>query len=144
VKEGVRLANEYRLGERIAEIIAQHHGTTLLYFFLEKAQPMIRERKESEESFRYPGPRPRTREAAIIMLADAAEAACRSLRNPSPEVIEEMVTRNVNRAYLDGQLNECDMTLRDLYAVGKAFHRVLSAVSHPRVEYPRTPASGIS
>ena len=144
VKEGVRLANEYRLGEQIAEIIAQHHGTSLLYFFLEKAQPMIRERKESEESFRYPGPRPRTREAAIIMLADAAEAACRSLRNPSPEVIEEMVTGIVNQAYLDGQLNECDMTLRDLYAVGKAFHRVLSAVSHPRIEYPRTPASGIS
>src|SRR4030067_753948 len=75
VKEGVRLADEYRLGERIAEIIAQHHGTSLLYFFLKKAQPMIRERKESEESFRYPGPRPRNRGAAIIMLADAPEAA---------------------------------------------------------------------
>ena len=96
----------------------------------------------SEESFRYPGPRPRTREAAIIMLADAAEAASRSLRNPSPEEIEQMVTRIVNRAYLDGQLNECDVTLRDLHAVGKAFRRVLSAVSHTRVEYPKTPASG--
>src|SRR3990170_6097270 len=142
VKEGVRLANEHRLGERIAEIISQHHGTSLLYFFLDKAQPMIRDRKASEESFRYPGPRPGTREAAIIMLADAAEAASRSLRNPSPEEIEETVTRIVNRAYLDGQLNECDMTLRDLHAVGKAFGRVLSAVSHTRVEYPKTPASG--
>ncbi|MGZ8447141.1 MAG: HD family phosphohydrolase [Candidatus Deferrimicrobiaceae bacterium] len=142
VKEGVRLADEHRLGERIAEIISQHHGTSLLYFFLDKAQPMIRERKVSEESFRYPGPRPGTREAAIIMLADAAEAATRSLRNPSPEEIEETVTRIVNRAYLDGQLNECDMSLRDLHAVGTSFRRVLSAVSHPRVEYPKAPASG--
>jgi putative nucleotidyltransferase with HDIG domain len=142
VKEGVRLANEHRLGERIAEIISQHHGTSLLYFFLDKAQPMIRERKASEESFRYPGPRPGTREAAIIMLADAAEAASRSLRNPTPEEIEETVTRIVNRAYLDGQLNECDLTLRDLHAVGNAFSKVLSAVSHTRVEYPKTPASG--
>ena len=143
VKEGVRLAEEHRLGERITEIIAQHHGTSLLYYFLEKAQPMIRERKASEESFRYPGPRPRTREAAIIMLADAAEAACRSLRNPSAEEVEETVTRMVNRAYLDGQLNECDMTLRDLHAVGQAFSRVLSAVGHSRVEYPTTPVSRI-
>jgi putative nucleotidyltransferase with HDIG domain len=141
VKEGVRLAEEHRLGERITEIISQHHGTGLLYFFLEKAQPMIRERKASEESFRYPGPRPRTREAAIIMLADAAEAASRSLRNPSSGEIEEAVTRIVNRTYLDGQLDECDMTLRDLSSVGKAFSRVLSAVSHARVEYPTTRAS---
>ncbi len=143
VKEGVRLADEHRLGEKIVEIISQHHGTSLLYFFLEKAQPMIRERKASEESFRYPGPRPRTREAAIIMLADAAEAASRSFRNSSPEEIEENVTRIVNRAYLDGQLNECDMTLRDLHAVGKAFSKGLSAISHTRVEYPNTPASGV-
>lgn len=143
VREGVRLAEEHRLGERIAEIIAQHHGTSLLYVFLEKAQPMIRERKASEESFRYPGPRPRTREAAIIMIADAAEAASRSLRGPSPEEIEETVNGIVNRAYLDGQLHECDMTLRDLHAVGKAFSRVLSAVSHTRVEYPGSLAGWI-
>lgn len=136
VKEGVRLAREYRLGDRIVEIISQHHGTSLLYYFLDKAKPMILERRASEEQFRYPGPKPRTREAAIIMLADAAEAASRSLRNPSPGEIGEMVTRIVNRVYLDGQLDECDMTLRDLHAVGKAFGTVLSAVSHSRVEYP--------
>jgi cyclic-di-AMP phosphodiesterase PgpH len=146
VKEGVRLAEEHRLGDRIREIISQHHGTSILYCFLDKAQPMIRERRASEELFRYPGPRPRTREAAIIMLADAAEAAAKSLRSPSPGEIEDMVTRIINRVYLDGQLNECDMTLRDLHAVGKAFGRVLSAVSQPRVEYPESgagPASGI-
>jgi putative nucleotidyltransferase with HDIG domain len=143
VKEGVRLAGEHRLGERIIEIISQHHGTSLLYFFLEKAQPMIQERKASEEGFRYPGPRPRSREAAIIMLADTAEAACRSLRSPSSHEIEEAVTRIVNRAYLDGQLDECDMTLRDLSTVGKAFSRVLSAISHSRLEYPKAPVSRI-
>lgn len=136
VREGVRLAGEYRLGDRIAEIIGQHHGTSLLYCFLDKAQPDILERKVTEETFRYPGPRPRSREAAIIMLADAAEAAAHSLRDPTPAEIEEAVTRVVNRAYLDGQLDECDMTLRDLHTVGEAFSRVLSAVSRGRVDYP--------
>lgn len=143
VKEGARLAREYRLGERITEIISEHHGTSLLYCFLEKAQPMILERKASEDTFRYPGPRPGTREAAIIMLADAAEAASRSLKDPSAEEVGETVTRIINRAYLDGQLNECDMTLRDLHAVGNALSRVLAAVCHTRVEYPSNQESGV-
>ncbi|MCL5965887.1 MAG: HDIG domain-containing protein [Deltaproteobacteria bacterium] len=136
VKEGARLAAEHRLGDRIGEIIAQHHGTSFLYCFLEKAQPQIRDRRASDEAFRYPGPKPRTREAAIIMLADAAEASARSLREPAPAEVEKAVIRVVNRAYLDGQLDECDMTLRDLHAIGGAFSRVLSAVSHGRVDYP--------
>ena len=143
VKDGMRLAREHRLGDRILEIISQHHGTSLLYCFLEKAQPQILERKASEETFRYPGPSPRSREAAVIMLADAAVAATRSLRNPSSAEIEEMVARIVNRAYLDGQLNECDLTVRDLHAVVRAFSRVLAAVSHTRVEYPNPRVSGI-
>jgi putative nucleotidyltransferase with HDIG domain len=138
VKEGVKLAQEHRLGDRISEIIAQHHGTSLLYCFLDKAQPLIQDRRASEETFRYPGPSPRTREAAIIMLADAAEAASRSLKNSTQAEIEETVTRIVNRAYLDGQLNECDMTLRDLHAVGQAFGKVLAAVHHARVDYPES------
>ena len=136
VKEGLRLAKEYRLGDRIAEIIAQHHGTSFLYYFLDKAQPQIQERRDSEETFRYPGPRPRTREAAIIMLADSVEAASRSLKDPSQAELDESVMRIVNRAYMDGQLNECDMTLRDLHAVSQAFMKVLSAVLHARVDYP--------
>jgi putative nucleotidyltransferase with HDIG domain len=136
VKEGVRIAEEYRLGDRITEIIAQHHGTSLLYCFLDKAKPMILDRTASEEMFRYPGPKPRTREAAIIMLADAAEAAVRSLGQPTPQEVDETVTGIVNRVYLDGQLNECDMTLRDLHAVGRAIRQVLAAVGHGRVDYP--------
>ena len=138
VKEGVRLAKEYRLGDRVVEIIAQHHGTSLLYYFLDKAQTLIQDRRASEEIFRYPGPRPRTREAAIIMLADTAEAAVRSLKDPTSVEIAETVTRIVNRAYLDGQLNECDMTLRDLHAVVQVFSKVLTAVLHSRVDYPES------
>ncbi len=138
VKEGVKLAHEYRLGDRIAEIIAQHHGTSILYCFLDKAQTLIQDRRASEETFRYPGPRPRTREGAIIMLADTVEATARSLKNPTQTELEETVTRIVNRAYLDGQLNECDMTLRDLHSVEKAFGKVLSAVLHARVDYPES------
>ncbi len=136
VKEGVRLAGEYRLGDRIAEIIGQHHGTTFLYCFLDKAKPLIRDRKASEEMFRYPGPKPKTREAAIIMLADASEAAVRSLDHPTPQEVDETVTGIVDRVYLDGQLNECDLTLRDLDSVGRAIRQVLSAVAHGRVDYP--------
>ena len=138
VKEGLRLAREYRLGDRVSEIIAQHHGTSLLYCFYDKAQALIQDRRALEETFRYPGPRPKTREAAIIMLADAAEATARSLKNPTQAELGEMVTRIVNRAYLDGQLNDCDMTLRDLHAVEEAFAKVLSAVMHARVDYPES------
>lgn len=138
VKEGVKLAQEHRLGDRVTEVIAQHHGTSILYCFLDKARFLIRERKASEETFRYPGPRPRTREAAIIMLADTVEAASRSLKEPTPADVESLVVRLVNRIYLDGQLNECDMTLRDLHAVGRSFVTVLSALTHARIDYPES------
>ena len=138
VKEGLRLAKEYRLGDRVAEIIAQHHGTSILYYFLDKAQSLNQNGQVPEETFRYPGPRPKSREAAIIMMADAVEATARSMKSPSQQEIEEMVTRIVNRAYLDGQLNECDMTLRDLHAVEQSFRRVLTAILHARVDYPES------
>jgi putative nucleotidyltransferase with HDIG domain len=143
VKEGVRMAGEFRLGDRIAEIIAQHHGTSLLYCFLDKARPMIEDRTASEEMFRYPGPKPKTREAAIIMLADATEAAVRSLDHPTPQEVDETVTGIVNRIYLDGQLHECDLTLRDLHAVGRAISQVLVAASHARVDYPESGKGGV-
>ncbi|GAB4230031.1 MAG: hypothetical protein OHK0028_04320 [Deltaproteobacteria bacterium] len=138
VKEGVRIAEEYRLGDRISEIISQHHGTSKLYCFLDKAGPMIRDRKASEEMFRYPGPKPKSREAAIIMLADASEAAVRSLDRPSPREVDEAVGAIIDRVYLDGQLNECDLTLKDLHSVGRAISQVLAAVAHGRVDYPES------
>jgi membrane-associated HD superfamily phosphohydrolase len=104
---------------------------------------LIQDRKASEEMFRYPGPKPKTREAAIIMLADAAEAAVRSLGLSAPQEVDETVTGIVNRIYLDGQLNECDLTLRDLHAVGRAISQVLAAVAHKRVDYPESGKGGI-
>jgi hypothetical protein len=104
---------------------------------------MIQDRKASEEMFRYPGPKPRSREAAIIMLADAAEAAVRSIDRPAPQEVDATVTGIVNRIYLDGQLNDCDLTLRDLHAVGRAISQVLAAVAHGRVDYPETGKGGM-
>lgn len=138
VSEGVRMAEEARLGERIIEIIRQHHGTSVLYCFYDKAQRLPGENQASEETYRYPGPKPRSREGAIIMLADAAEAAVRSLRNPTSAEIEDTVVRLVNRIHLDGQLNECDMTLRDFHAVSQVFIKALVAISHTRVDYPES------
>jgi putative nucleotidyltransferase with HDIG domain len=138
VSEGVRLAEQYRLGERIIEIIRQHHGTSVLYCFYDKAQRQVANGDATEETFRYPGPRPRTREAAILMLADAAEAATRSLQSPTHSEIADTVNRLVNRIHLDGQLNDCDMTLRDFHAVSQVFIKVLTAISHTRVEYPES------
>ena len=137
------MAREAGLGDRVVEIIEQHHGTSLLYYFLDKAKPMIQDRKASEEIFRYPGPRPKTREAAIVMIADATEATVRSLKNPSSHEVEETVSGIVNRAYLDGQLNECEMTLRDLHTLGEAISHVLIAITHRRVDYPAS-GSGLA
>jgi putative nucleotidyltransferase with HDIG domain len=136
VSEGVRLAEDYRLGERVVEIIRQHHGTSVLYCFYDKAQRGALNGEAIEETFRYPGPSPKTREAAIIMLADAAEAAVRSLSAPTPAEIAETVQRLANRIHMDGQLNDCDMTLRDFHAVGLIFTKVLTAMTHTRIDYP--------
>jgi len=143
VKEGVKMAREAGLGDRVVEIIEQHHGTSILYCFLNKAKPMIQDRKASEEMFRYPGPRPKTREAAIVMIADATEATVRSMKSPSSTEVEEIVTGIINRAYLDGQLNECEMTLRDLNTLGEAISHVLIAITHRRVDYPAS-GSGLA
>ncbi|MCL1926117.1 MAG: HDIG domain-containing protein [Syntrophorhabdaceae bacterium] len=143
VKEGVKMVREAGFGDRVAEIIEQHHGTSILYCFLDKAKPMIQDRKASEEMFRYPGPCPKTKEAAIVMIADATEATVRSMRSPSSQEVKEAVTGIINRAYLDGQLNECEMTLRDLSILGESIGRVLIAIAHRRVDYPAS-GSGLA
>ncbi|MCL2103315.1 MAG: HDIG domain-containing protein, partial [Syntrophorhabdaceae bacterium] len=136
VKEGVKMAREAGLGDRVVEIIEQHHGTSFLYCFLNKAKPMIEDRKASEEMFRYPGPRPKTKEAAIVMIADATEATIRSMNSPSSQEVEETVNGIVNRIYLDGQLDECEVTLRELHTLSEAISHVLIAITHRRIDYP--------
>ncbi len=138
VKDGIEMALERRLPAAIVDLIPQHHGTRLVTYFYEKAKksqdPDLGEVKE--EDYRYPGPKPQTREAAILMLADAVEAAARTLTDPTPARVQGVVNRIVNDVFIEGELSECDLTLKDLHRIAKAFVRVLTAIHHHRVEYP--------
>lgn len=138
VKEGVELARRHRLPESIIDIIPQHHGTKLIRFFYEKARkqqnPELGEVKEEE--FRYPGPKPQSREAGIIMLADGVEAAARTLEEPSTGRLKGVIKTIIDTTFIDGQLDECDLTLRDLNKCANAFLRVLQSIHHERIKYP--------
>lgn len=138
VKDGVDLARENKLGSELIDIIQQHHGTALIKFFYDRAKTLADPgvQQISERDYRYHGPKPQTREAALIMLADAVEAASRTLADPTPARIQGMVKKLINNVFIDGQLNECDLTLRDLNEIAKSFTRVLSSSFHHRVDYP--------
>jgi len=141
VKDGVELARENRLGQRVAHIIQQHHGTSLISYFYQKAKEKENPEIDSlnEEDFRYPGPKPQTKEAGIVMLADAVEAASRTLTEPTSSRIKSLVQRITNSIFLDGQLEECELTLKDLQKIGESFSRILTAIFHQRIDYPTTP-----
>jgi len=136
VKEGVELAKSYSLPQEVVDIINQHHGTCLISYFYNRAKQ--RELKEivSEEQFRYPGEKPRTKEAALVMLADAVEAAARSLPKPTHSRLELCIRRIIKERLRDGQLNESDLTLGDLEAITKVFSQMLTSIYHGRLEYP--------
>ncbi len=138
VKDGVEMAKENKLPAVIIKIIGQHHGNGLCTFFYHKALESGQKDKENikEIEFRYEGPKPQTKETAIIMLADAVEAAVRSLSNQTPGRIEGMVRRIIKEKLLDGQLDECDLTFKDLDRIAGAFAQVLNSIFHTRVEYP--------
>jgi putative nucleotidyltransferase with HDIG domain len=137
VKEGVEIAREHRLTPRIINIIAQHHGTSLIAQFYRKALKLEKEGVE-EEDYRYPGPGPRSKEAAIIMLADSVEAASRTLIKPSPEEIEVLVREIINEKFTDSQLDESPLTLSDLKKIVEIFSHTLSGITHGRIDYPLT------
>ena len=138
VREGVELAQEYRLGKKIYEIIRQHHGTSLVTYFYQRAKDMEDPELSliDEKDFRYAGPKPQTREAGIVMLADAVEAASRTLEDPTPKRIETHVQNIIEQIFLDGQLDECELTLKDLHAIQKSFITILIGIFHQRIEYP--------
>ncbi|MEA3465282.1 MAG: HDIG domain-containing protein [Thermodesulfobacteriota bacterium] len=136
VKDGVELAREHKLGQNLIDIIRQHHGTALIKFFYDKAQQCDKNAKVKEQDYRYPGPKPQTREAALIMLADSVEAAGRTLSEPTPARIQGMVQKIINKIFIDGQLDECELTLKDLHEIAKSFNRILSGIFHHRVDYP--------
>ena len=138
IKEGETLARERYLGQPIIDIIRQHHGTALIKFFYEKAklQAEATGQQVDPQEFRYPGPKPQTREAGLVMLADAVEAASRTLINPTPDRIQGMVQKLINRIFTDGQLDECELTLKNLHEIAKSFNRILCAIFHHRIDYP--------
>jgi cyclic-di-AMP phosphodiesterase PgpH len=138
VKEGVEVAEKYRLGRKIYEIIRQHHGTSLVSYFYKRAKEMEDPDLSltDEEDFRYDGPKPQTKEAGIVMLADAVEAASRTLEDPTPKRIENHVQNIIEGIFLDGQLEECELTLKDLHAIQRDFITILIGIFHQRIEYP--------
>lgn len=137
VTYGVKLAKEINLPKKIADFIPQHHGTRTLHFFLRKAQSEAKPGEIIEEKdFRYPGPKPQFKEAAIMMLADSCEAAARSLARPDPENIRTIVVKIVDAVITDGQLDECDLTLQEITRIREAIISALTAIYHARIDYP--------
>jgi len=139
IKDGVEMARAARLGEPIEEIIRQHHGTSLIKYFYEKAKKKGEEGGENqvdERDYRYPGPRPQSREAALIMLADAVEAASRTLIDPTPARIRGMVQKLISNIFIDGQLDNCELTLKDLHLIARSFNLILTGMFHQRIDYP--------
>jgi putative nucleotidyltransferase with HDIG domain len=136
VKEGVEVARAHRLPTQIIDIIQQHHGTSLITYFYQKAKELKPFSVISEEDYRYPGPRPRTKVAAIVMLSDSVEAASRTLDNPTPDRIQMLTNSVITRFFLDDQLSMCDLTLNDLRVISKSFNLVLTGSFHQRIDYP--------
>jgi putative nucleotidyltransferase with HDIG domain len=140
IKDGADLARQHKLPEPIIDFIEQHHGTTLVDYFFhlanEKSQNDPNGAEVDENSFRYPGPRPQTKEAAVLMLTDSAESACRSLRDPAPSRIESLVREIAERKLDDGQFDESNLTLRELRTIERSIVKSLIANYHGRVKYP--------
>ncbi len=138
VKEGLELAEKNKLPKDITDIIAQHHGTNLITYFFHRALKENGSNVDAvaEENYRYSGPKPQTKEAGIILLADSLEAATRSLTNPTATRIKTLVKEIIQKNLENGQLEECDLTLKDLDIIGDSFSRILTGMFHSRVEYP--------
>ncbi len=138
VKEGAELAKKLKLPRKIREIIETHHGKSLVRYFFEKAKDTYDPdmQKIGEESYRYPGPLPRSKEAVLVMLADAVEAASRSLKKPTKPNIRRVISEIINSVLQDGQLSDCEISIKELGEVAESFLDTLYTIYHPRVEYP--------
>ena len=141
VKDGSDMAKEAKLPPQIIDAIEQHHGTSLIHFFYKKAKDQENPDVESidESDYRYPGPRPQTREIGLLMLADVVEAATKSLADPTPAQIQGMIQKVFNKIFTDGQLEDCEITLKDLHNIAAAFFRVLVSIYKSRINYPDIP-----
>ena len=138
VKDGLELAKEYDIPSAVSDMMIQHHGTTLVkYFYYTLKNSSDNPESVKEEGFTYPGPKPQSREAAIIMMADSVEAAVRSIQEPTVEKIENMVNNIIKDKLDSGQLSECELTFRDLETIKSCFLKVLKGIYHSRIEYPK-------
>ena len=135
VKDGVEMAKKNKLAPVIIDAIQQHHGKSLVRYFYDKACRLKGDNAVNIDDYRYPGPKPRTREIGLIMLADVVEAASRTLDNPTPARIQGLVQRLINNIFSDGQLDNCEFTLKDLHLISKSFYKILNGIYHHRVEY---------
>lgn len=136
IKEGLELAKKFKLPSVIRNSIGQHHGTSTVSFFYEKALEQDPHKQVKEKDFCYPGPRPQTRENAIIMLADSVEAASRSLSESSPKMLRALVKKIIHNKFASSQLDECNLTFQDLDKIIEGFMPVLHGIFHTRIEYP--------
>lgn len=136
------LAKKHGLPPSITDFILQHHGQTIMTFFYHKALEVVAESEEAEEikksEFQYPGPKPRSRETAVVMLADAVEAATRSMQEPTTEKLEGMVSKIIYNKLNEGQLEYTDLSMSDLRIIQNAFLQILSGVYHTRIAYPES------
>lgn len=137
VKDGITLGQEFGLPDMLIDFIPMHHGTTKIGFFYDQA---MRKKGKfetvNENEFRYPGPKPQTKETGIVMLADAVEAATRSIEQPTVKKIEDRIDELIKARSMEGQLDECELTLRDLTRIKTSFLKILSGIHHSRMQYP--------
>ena len=136
VADGLELAHKYKLPKGICAFIPEHHGTTRVSYFYRRALEQSEGEDVREEDFCYPGPKPQSRETAIVMLADSIEATVRARRPATQDEMERVIRQIINDRLIGGQLDECDLTLRDLDTIRKAFSSVLKGIFHPRIQYP--------
>lgn len=146
VTEGLEMAREYKLPQRVADAIPEHHGTRLVGYFFHKAQKELEAREDAkpidESMFRYPGPKPQSRETALVMIADACEAASRSMPEPTTDKLRALVQKMINLIFSEGQLDECELTLKDLHLIAESFTRTLEGMYHVRPQYPAGAVGG--
>jgi putative nucleotidyltransferase with HDIG domain len=137
VKKGVELAEQFDLPDKISQFVEEHHGTTLMTYFYNKAKEENGDTEFNEDNFRYPGPRPNSRETAIVMLADSVEAASRTLDEPKPSRIQNLIKRIINDKFQSGQLSHSELTMHDLSLIEESFASMLIGVFHARIDYPQ-------
>ncbi len=135
VKDGIELAKKHNLPEKITDFIPMHHGTTLVSYFFDKAKNASKD-EVTDYMYRYPGPKPQTKETGIVMLADAVEASTRTIEEPSPQKLENKIRDVIRSRFMEGELDECELTLKDLTKIKESFLKILLGIHHHRIKYP--------